>query len=115
VETIRVTSRIFEIELDGFYRAIAVFNEAGKPHVWSRYGLPLAEVPSYFKGGVSAETARTILDGEVVAVNENGIPRSKAVGSENRLPQRPLPGLRMSRVWVGEAVEKIPEVQRSEP
>jgi hypothetical protein len=33
VDTIRVTSRIFEIELDGFYRAIAVFNEAGKPHV----------------------------------------------------------------------------------
>jgi bifunctional non-homologous end joining protein LigD len=31
---------IFEIKLDG-YRAITVFDAAGKPHLWSRIGLPL--------------------------------------------------------------------------
>lgn len=31
---------IFEIKLDG-YRAITVFDAAGKPHLWSRNGLPL--------------------------------------------------------------------------
>src|SRR3984893_9581200 len=31
---------IFEIKLDG-YRAITVFDPAGKPHLWSRNGDPL--------------------------------------------------------------------------
>lgn len=31
---------IFEIKLDG-YRAITVFDAAGKPHRWSRNGLAL--------------------------------------------------------------------------
>jgi hypothetical protein len=31
---------IFEIKLDG-YRVITVFDTAGKPHLWSRNGLPL--------------------------------------------------------------------------
>jgi ATP-dependent DNA ligase len=31
---------IFEIELDG-YRAITVFDSAGKPHLWSRNGLAI--------------------------------------------------------------------------
>lgn len=34
--------RIFEIKLDG-YRAIVVFDEAGKPHLWSRNNLPLEQ------------------------------------------------------------------------
>jgi bifunctional non-homologous end joining protein LigD len=33
---------IFEIKLDG-YRAITVFDAAGKPHLWSRNGLPLEQ------------------------------------------------------------------------
>jgi bifunctional non-homologous end joining protein LigD len=31
---------IFEVKLDG-YRGIAVFDAPGKPHLWSRNGLPL--------------------------------------------------------------------------
>ena len=31
---------IFEVKLDGC-RGIAVFDAAGKPHLWSRNGLPL--------------------------------------------------------------------------
>jgi bifunctional non-homologous end joining protein LigD len=33
---------IFEIKLDG-YRAITVFDAAGKTHLWSRNGLPLEQ------------------------------------------------------------------------
>jgi ATP-dependent DNA ligase len=33
---------IFEINLDG-YRAVTVFDEAGKPHIWSRNSLPLEQ------------------------------------------------------------------------
>jgi bifunctional non-homologous end joining protein LigD len=33
---------IFEVKLDG-YRGIAVFDAAGKPHLWSRNGLPLEQ------------------------------------------------------------------------
>ena len=48
---------IFEIKLDG-YRAITVFDAAGKPHLWSRNGLPLeSEIPSDRDGGVETETA----------------------------------------------------------
>src|SRR5437660_506969 len=48
---------IFEIKLDG-YRAITVFDAAGKPHLWSRKRLAAgAEVPGDFKGGFPAETA----------------------------------------------------------
>ncbi|MBV8731497.1 MAG: hypothetical protein JO336_16945 [Acidobacteriia bacterium] len=33
---------IFELKLDG-YRAITVFDAAGKPYLWSRNGLPLEQ------------------------------------------------------------------------
>jgi bifunctional non-homologous end joining protein LigD len=33
---------IFEVKLDG-YRAITVFDDAGKPHLWSGNGLPLEQ------------------------------------------------------------------------
>jgi bifunctional non-homologous end joining protein LigD len=43
---------IFEIKLDG-YRAITVFDSAGKPHLWSRNGLPLeAKFPAIANAAV---------------------------------------------------------------
>ena len=48
---------IFEIKLDG-YRAITVFDVAGKPHLWSRNGLPLEQkFPAISQSVVSAETS----------------------------------------------------------
>jgi len=48
---------IFEIKLDG-YRAITVFDAAGKPHLWSRNGLPLEQkFPAILKAVFPAETA----------------------------------------------------------
>jgi bifunctional non-homologous end joining protein LigD len=66
---------IFEIKLDG-YRAITVFDSAGKAHLWSRNGLSLeAKFPAIVNAVSKLKLRSTILDGEVVAVDENGIPR----------------------------------------
>src|ERR1700704_2960019 len=66
---------IFEIKLDG-YRAITVFDAAGKPHLWSRNGLPLEQkFPAILKAVSRLKLPSTVLDGEIVAVDENGIPR----------------------------------------
>ena len=67
---------IFEIKLDG-YRAITVFDSAGKPHLWSRNGLPLeAKFPAIANAVMKLKLRSTVLDGEVVALDENGIPRN---------------------------------------
>jgi bifunctional non-homologous end joining protein LigD len=66
---------IFEIKLDG-YRAITVFDSAGKPHLWLRNGLALeAKFPAVATAVSKLKLRSTILDGEVVAVDANGIPR----------------------------------------
>lgn len=65
---------IFEIKLDG-YRAITVFDSAGKPHLWSRNGLALeAKFPAVAIAVSKLKLRSTILDGEVVAVNETEFP-----------------------------------------
>jgi bifunctional non-homologous end joining protein LigD len=66
---------IFEIKLDG-YRAITVFDKPGKRHLWSRNDLPLEQkFPAIAKAVSKLKLRSTILDGEIVAVDENGIPR----------------------------------------
>ena len=66
---------IFEIKLDG-YRAITVFDADGKPRLWSRNGLPLEQkFPAISKAVSRVKLRSTVLDGEIVAVDENGIPR----------------------------------------
>jgi ATP-dependent DNA ligase len=48
---------IFEVKLDG-YRGIAVFDAAGKPHLWSRKRFTArAKVPSGCYGALQTETA----------------------------------------------------------
>ena len=66
---------IFEIKLDG-YRAITVFDAAGKPYLWSGNGLSLEQkFPAISQSVVRLKLRSTILDGEIIAVDENGIPR----------------------------------------
>jgi bifunctional non-homologous end joining protein LigD len=66
---------IFEIKLDR-YRAITVFDSAGKPHRWSRNGLALeAKFPAIANAISKLKLRSSVLDGEVLAVDENGIPR----------------------------------------
>ena len=59
---------ILEVKLDG-YRGIAVFDAPGKPHLWSRNGLPLEQkFPGVAKLFSKPKLRSTIFDGEVVAV-----------------------------------------------
>ena len=80
---------IFEIKLDG-YRAITVFDSAGKPHLWSRNGLALeAKFPAVATAVSKLKLRSTILDGEVVAVDENGIPRFQLLQRFQKQPTAP--------------------------
>src|ERR1700721_4722242 len=80
---------IFEIKLDG-YRAITVFDSAGKPHLWSRNGLALeAKFPAVANSVSKLKLRSTVLDGEVVAVDENGIPRFQLLQRFQKQRQAP--------------------------
>jgi bifunctional non-homologous end joining protein LigD len=80
---------IFEIKLDG-YRAIVVFDAAGKPHLWSRNGLALeAKFPAIATAVSKLKLRSTILDGEVVAVDESGIPRFQLLQRFQKQPTAP--------------------------
>ena len=86
--------RIFEIKLDG-YRAITVFDAAGKPHLWSRNGLPLEQkFPAISKAASRQKLRSTVLDGEIVAVDENGIPRFQLLQRFQKQPIAPIFRLR---------------------
>ena len=80
---------IFEIKLDG-YRAITVFDTAGKPHLWSRNGLSLeAKFPSIANAVSKLKLRSTILDGEVVALDLDGIPRFQLLQRFQKQPAAP--------------------------
>src|SRR6201982_3261203 len=80
---------IFEIKLDG-YRAITVFDTAGRPHLWSRNGLPLEQkFPAVAQAVSKLKLRSAILDGEVVAVDENGIPRFQLLQRFQKQPTAP--------------------------
>ena len=80
---------IFEIKLDG-YRTITVFDAAGNPHLWSRNGLALeAKFPAVAQAFSKLKLRSTILDGEIVAVDENGIPRFQLLQRLRKQPKAP--------------------------
>src|ERR1700756_2836484 len=80
---------IFEIKLDG-YRAITVFDSAGRPHLWSRNGLALeAKFPAVATAVSKLKLRSTILDGEVVAIDENRIPRFQLLQRFQKQPTAP--------------------------
>jgi ATP-dependent DNA ligase len=65
---------IFETKLDG-YRAIAVIDSTGKARIWSRNRLPLEQkFPTVGEAVNQLKLRSTILDGEIVALDEEGIP-----------------------------------------
>lgn len=79
---------IFEIKLG--HRAITVFDETGKPHLWSRNHLPLeAKFPAIGKAVSKLKLRSTVLDGEIVAVDENGIPRFQLLQRFQKQPTAP--------------------------
>jgi bifunctional non-homologous end joining protein LigD len=94
---------IFEIKLDG-YRAITVFDGAGKPHVWSRNGLPLEQkFPAIAKAVSKLELRSTVLDGEIVAVDESGIPRFQLLQRFQKQPTAPTLYYVFDLLWSDDA------------
>src|ERR1700746_3083864 len=104
---------IFEIKLDG-YRAITVFDSAGKAHLWSRNGLPLeAKFPAIANAVSKVKLRSTILDGEVVAVDENGIPRFQLHQRFQKQPTAPTLYYVFDVLWCdGEDITGKPVVER---
>jgi bifunctional non-homologous end joining protein LigD len=80
---------IFEIKLDGSGPSRSSM-QPGKPHLWSRNGLPLeAKFPAVANAVSKLKLRSTILDGEVVAVDENGIPRFQLLQRSKKQPAAP--------------------------
>jgi ATP dependent DNA ligase domain len=86
---VRFAGLDFRNQADG-YRAITVFDTAGKPHLWSRNGLPLEQkFPAIAKAVSKLRLRSTVLDGEIVAVDENGIPRFQLLQRFQKQPTAP--------------------------
>jgi bifunctional non-homologous end joining protein LigD len=81
---------IFEAKLDG-YRAIAVIDSAGRARIWSRNHLPLESKFPTIKEAVDAlSLSSTILDGEIVALDKNGVPRFQLLQQWQKRPTAPV-------------------------
>jgi bifunctional non-homologous end joining protein LigD len=104
---------IFEIKLDG-YRAITVFDAAGKPRLWSRNGLPLeAKFPAITQIVSKLKLRSTILDGEVVAVDEKGIPRFQLLQRFQKQPNAPTLYYVFDVLWFqGDELTQKPILER---
>jgi bifunctional non-homologous end joining protein LigD len=91
---------IFEIKLDG-YRGIAVFDKTGKAHLWSRNGLPLEQkFPAIAEALSNLKLRSTILDGEIVAVDTDGIPRFQLLQRFQKRPTAPTLYYVFDLLWV---------------
>ena len=81
---------IFETKLDGF-RAIAVIDSAGKARIWSRNRLPLEQKFPTIGAAVNQLSLRsTILDGEIVALDGEGVPRFQLLQRWQKRPTAPV-------------------------
>jgi len=81
---------IFETKLDG-YRAIAVIDSIGKARIWSRNHLPLErKFPTIGDAINQLKLCSTILDGEIVALDKDGIPRFQLLQQWQKRPTAPV-------------------------
>src|SRR2546430_12085848 len=81
---------IFEGKLDGF-RAVAVIDSAGKGRLCSRNKLPLEpKFPMILDAVNQLQLRSTILDGEIVAPDAEGIPRFQLLQQWQKRPTAPL-------------------------
>jgi bifunctional non-homologous end joining protein LigD len=81
---------IFEPKLDG-YRAITVIDSTGKARLWSRNHLPLEPKFSTIQDAVNKLKLRsTILDGEIVALDRDGVPRFQLLQQWQKRPTAPV-------------------------
>jgi bifunctional non-homologous end joining protein LigD len=91
--------RIFETKLDG-YRAIAVIDSIGKARIWSRNHLPLEPKFQTVAAAVNQLKLRsTILDGEIVALDKDGIPRFQLLQQWQKRPTAPVVFFLFDLLW----------------
>jgi bifunctional non-homologous end joining protein LigD len=90
---------IFETKLDG-YRAIAVIDPAGKARIWSRNHLPLEpKFPMVLNAVNQLNLRSTILDGEIVALDEEGVPRFQLLQKWQKRPTAPVMYVLFDLLW----------------
>jgi bifunctional non-homologous end joining protein LigD len=90
---------IFETKLDG-YRAIAVIDATGKARIWSRNQLPLESKFPMVEDAVNQLNLRsTILDGEIVALDNYGIPRFQLLQQWQKRPTAPVVYYLFDLLW----------------
>ena len=90
---------IFETKLDG-YRALAVIDSTGKARIWSRYHLPLEpKFPAIGEAVNQLGLRSTILDGEIVALDEEGVPRFQLLQKWQKRPTAPVVYVLFDLLW----------------
>jgi bifunctional non-homologous end joining protein LigD len=90
---------IFETKLDG-YRAIAVIDSTGKTRIWSRNQLPLeSKFPMVGEAVNQLKLRSTILDGEIVALDKDGIPRFQLLQQWQKRPTAPVVYYLFDLLW----------------
>jgi bifunctional non-homologous end joining protein LigD len=93
---------IFETKLDGF-RAIAVINSTGKARLWSRNRLQLEPKFPTVRDAVEELNLRsTVLDGEIVALDEKGIPWFQLLQKWQKRPTAPVAYVLFDLLWDNE-------------
>jgi bifunctional non-homologous end joining protein LigD len=106
---------IFETKLDG-YRAIAVIDSAGKAKIWSRNRLPLeSKFPLVLDAVDQLKLRSTILDGEIVALDQEGVPRFQLLQQWQKRPTAPIVYCLFDLLWSdGRGITGKTAVQRRE-
>jgi bifunctional non-homologous end joining protein LigD len=106
---------IFETKLDGF-RAIAVIDSAGRARLWSRNELPLEpKFPMVLDAIDRLKLRSTILDGEIVALDAEGVPRFQLLQQWQKRPTAPVVYCLFDLLWFdGRDITGKTVVQRRE-
>jgi bifunctional non-homologous end joining protein LigD len=90
---------IFETKLDG-YRAVAVIDATGKARLWSRNHLPLEpKFPTVADAVNQLNLRSAILDGEIVALDKDGIPRFQLLQQWKKRPTAPVVFFLFDLIW----------------
>jgi bifunctional non-homologous end joining protein LigD len=96
---VRFSRLDFETKLDG-YRAIAVIDATGKARLWSRNHLPLEPKFPTIQAAVSQlKLCSTILDGEIVALDKEGVPRFQLLQQWRKRPTAPVVFYLFDLLW----------------
>jgi bifunctional non-homologous end joining protein LigD len=82
-----------------------VIDEAGKAQIWSRNHLPLEQkFPTIQKAVNQLNLRSTILDGEIVALDGEGIPRFQLLQQWQKRPTAPVCFYLFDLLWRRDAI-----------